>query len=566
MRDIFRDEIAEWLSRQTGMPVEEVENLISRPPDASMGQYAFPCFLPAKRMGRNPKDLAAELAKAFEASELIEEAKDLGPYLNFFVQPQAFVRHVIETALAEGANYGGSKEGKGKTVVVDLSSPNIAKHLGVHHLRSTMIGHALRNIYEALGYRVVAVNHLGDWGTQFGQLIAAYKRYGSPEMLKEDAVTNLNKLYVRFHAEAEKNEAMFEEGRSWFSKLEKGDKEATELWERFRDVSLVEFERIYSILGVTFDSYAGESFYNDKLDAAVERLKEKGLAKVSEEALIVDLSEYDMPPCLLRKRDEASLYATRDICAAEYRREEYDFDKMLYVVGADQRLYFRQLFKVLELMGYEWAKNCAHVDFGLIRFDTSKMSTRRGATILLEDVLDEAIRRAKKIIEEKNPDLADKDQVAKDVGVGAVVFGDLASKRVKDVDFDWDRMISFEGETGPYVQYVHVRLCGILRKFAKPVPEQTDLTLLQEPEELALAGHILDFGAQLRRAAEANEPSVICNYMLKLCSEFNGYYHEHRIVGDDPALTAARVQLVHCLKQTIAKGLGLLGIAAPANM
>jgi len=572
MKNPFVEEIATAISAASRLDPEEVAAALVSPPDPRMGDYSLPCFDLARRMGRKPNEVAAELAGRLEfpPASGVRTARAVGPYLNLFVDPVRFIGWVLDTVRDEGPAYGHSKVGAGKTVLVEYSSPNIAKHLGIHHVRTTMIGNALDRIHRALGYNVVSINFLGDWGTQFGILIAAFKRWGGPETFQGDPVANLNELYVRFNREAEANPDLREEGRAWFKRLEDGDPEAVALWKRFREVSLQAFEEVYRRLGVRFDVISGESEYDKLMPRTISRLVEMGLAREDQGALIVDLKPYKMPPVMLRKSDGATLYDTRDIAAAEDRWNRYHFSRMLYVVGSDQRLHFRQIFKVLELMGYPWAKDCVHVDFGIIRMKgeegAAKMSTRGGRIVMLKDVLDEAVERVRRAIEEKNPALPDRERVAEAVGIGAVVFNDLKRQRTKDVDFDWDAILSFEGDTGPYVQYSHVRICGIIRKYGRPVPRSADVSLLTEPEEHDLAKAIAQFGHVIQRAADACEPSVVSQYLLDLCARFNSYYHKHVVVGDDPALTDARVRLVDALRWTIRNGLDLLGMQAPEEM
>jgi len=576
MKNPFVANIVEQLTAATPLDADALESALSVPPNEAMGDYAFPCFALAKQLRKKPNEIAADLAGKIVPNDLIREARPVGPYVNFFVQPNAFIGWVLNEARERGEKFGHSDIGKGRTVIVEYSSPNIAKHLGVHHIRSTMIGHALCMIYSALGYRTVGVNFLGDWGTQFGILMAAYKKWGGPDTLKGDAVGNLNELYVRFNEEAKADPALREEGRAWFKKLEEGDPEAVELWRTFREVSLAAFQKVYTRLGVQFDVLSGESAYEKQMPETIRRLEDKGLAKIDDGALIVDLKPHKMPPVLLRKSDGATLYDTRDVAAAEARYEEYKFAKMVYVVGGDQKLHFRQIFRVLEMMGHEWAKKCEHVDFGIIRLrdendyggsgSGTKMSTRKGTVIMLKDVLAEAVARVGETIAEKNPDLPNKDAVAEMVGVGAVVFNDLKRQRTKDVDFDWDTVLSFEGDTGPYVQYAHVRLCGILRKYGKPVAEVPDFSRLDQPEDLIMAKALTNLSVAVRRAADANEPSVVAQYLLDLCAKWSNYYHKHQVVGEDASLTDARIALVDAVRQTIANGLALLGVKAPEEM
>ncbi len=570
MNNPFVAEIVEQLAAIAPLGAEEIAGMLSSPPNPEMGDYAFPCFTLSKQLRKKPNEIAADLASRIRCSDSIAAVKSVGPYLNFFVNRTQFVAWAFRSVLTEGERYGHFDIGAGKTVVVEYSSPNIAKHLGIHHVRTTMIGHALDRMYRALGYRVVGINFLGDWGTQFGILIAAQKKWGGPETFEGDAVANLNALYVRFNREAEADPSLRDEGRAWFRKLEARDPEAVALWEQFRAVSLAAYDQVYRRLGVHFDVIGGESQYESHMPETIARLEEAGLAVMDQGALIVDLKAYKMPPLMLRKSDGATLYDTRDVAAAEQRWNEYRFARMIYVVGGDQKLHFRQVFKVLEMMGYAWATDCVHVDFGMVRMKTddgaAKMSTRGGRVVMLKDVLDEAVTRVKQTIAEKNPDLKDADEIAEQVGVGAVIFNDLKRQRTKDVDFDWDAVLSFEGDTGPYVQYAHVRLCSILRKYGKPVDAATDLSLLDEEKDFAVARAVAEFGSVIRRAADTFEPCVISQYLLDLCAKFSTYYHAHQVVGEDASLTAARVVLVDAVRQVIANGLALLGIKAPEEM
>jgi len=570
MDNPFAAEIAHQLAVLTSQDEATVESLLTTPPDETMGDYAFPCFALARAQKKNPAEAARALAAKVQSSRLIAGASAHGPYVNFSVRREAFIAWVLSEAHRRKAEFGHSDLGKGQTVVVEFSSPNITKPAFFHNVRTTMIGNAIANLYAASGCRVVRINYLGDWGTQFGMLISAFKRWGSEETLKGDAVARLNDLYVRFNHEAEAAPSLREEARAWFKRLEDGDPEAVTLWKRFREVCFAPFQEIYNVLGVTFDEVSGESLYEKAMPAIVRRMEESGLARLDQGALIVDLSERKMPPVILRKSDGATLYHTRDIAAAEDRWNRYHFQRMIYVVAQEQRLHFRQLFSALEMMGHNWAKDCRHVDFGMILLKgaagAAKMSTRSGRVVLLREVLDEAIGRARQAIEAKNPGLADKERVAAAIGIGAVVFNDLKRQRIKDVDFDWDAILSFEGETGPYVQYAHARLCSILRKYGQAPAERVNFSLLAEPEEFALAKGMAGLGPAVRRAAESCEPAMVSQYLLDLCARFSSYYHRHKVVGDDPGLTAARVLLVDGIRQTIANGLKLLGIAAPEEM
>lgn len=579
--DYFIQNIVSLLKEKTHLPGEEIERLIEIPPDFKMGDYAFPCYILSKTLKKAPNIIATELSRTLQTFinentpespflkrglREITEVKAVGPYVNFSVDKATLSEIALKTIYEEHDEYGNKNIGKGKTVVIDFSSPNIAKHLAVHHLRSALIGNAIRHIYKALGYTCVGINHLGDWGTQFGQLIVAYKKWGNENAHTSYTVTDLNNLYVKFHQEAEKNPGLEDEARAWFKKLESGDSEAKELWQHFKDISLKEFQKIYDLLGIHFDAFIGESFYNTMVEDTITRIKEKGLARVSEQALIVDLEPHNMPPCLLRKKDDTTLYATRDIAAAEYRKNTYNFDRMIYVVGSEQKLHFQQLFKVLELMGYEWANRCVHVDFGLMKFKDGKMSTRRGKVVLLEDLLTGAVERIRKIIEEKNPSLENKESVARDVGIGAVIFADLCTKRNKDVIFDWDEVLNFEGETGPYIQYTHARLCSILRKYGRPVTADIRFELLKEDEAIILIKNLGQFPSVILKAAEFYEPSLICNYLIDVCGHLNRFYNIHRVLSGDEELEKARILLVDATRQVVKNGLYVLGMQAPERM
>jgi len=563
---VFTDEIVNRLTPLLELPPKEIEGLLQTPADSSMGDYALPCFQLAKVLRKAPPLIAQELADKIGTGPPFTRIEAVKGYLNFFIDRAVLARTVLAAIAEQGERYGESDLGAGRTVVIDYSSPNIAKPLGVHHIRSTMIGNALARIFRALGYRVVSLNYLGDWGTQFGKLMVSYKRREDDLSRGEITVKELLELYVQYHSEAEENEELDDEARAWFRKLEEGDEEATALWRTFREESLKEFQRVYGRLSVEFDSYMGESSFVRESQRVIERLKRKGLATESEGAQVVDLEQWDMPPCLLQKRDGTTLYATRDIAAAEYRHANYEFDQLLYVVGSQQRLHFRQVFKVLELMGYEWACRCRHVDFGMLSFKGGTLSTRRGHMIFLEDVLDRAVELARSIIEEKNPSLDNKDEVAEMIGVGAVIFGDIKQRRNKDIVFDWDTALNFDGETGPYLQYSYVRLGGILRKYEGDLPHTADFSLLTNDEERQLLRLLGEFPRQVERAAEQYEPSIIASYLLDLAGSFNTFYQKHRVISDDMALTDARLVLVQSLRNVIRKGLDLLGIKCPERM
>jgi len=562
----FIEDIIGILSREVNLPTEEIGELVEIPPDPKLGDYAFPCFVLSKGWKKPPEQIAKDLASQLKATELIREIYSIGPYLNFRVNRSKLAEFVLTRIYEQETDYGSDDEGRGKTIVIDFSSPNIAKPFGIGHLRTTVIGNALYHIYKKLGYEVVRINHLGDWGTQFGKVILAYKMWGDEREFLKDPISTLYDLYVRFHREAEKDPALEEKARIWFKRLEDGDKEAKTLWEKFREYSLEEFKRVYRMLGIEFDSYAGESFYEKFMEETIQKIKAKGLARISQDALIVDLEKFDLPPCLLKKKDEATLYATRDIAAAIYRYNTYRFHKSLYVVGSAQKLHFQQVFKVLELLGYPWAKDCVHVDFGWIKFKQKMMSTRKGNIILLEDVLNRSIQLARKIIEEKNPDLQNKDEVAREVGIGAVIFADLSTRRNKDIDFDWDQVLSFDGETAPYVQYTHARLCSLLRKYGKPIQKDIDYEVFSTEEETSLIKLLEDFPRRIKSAGQNYEPAFICSHLIDLCSTFNRFYQRERIITGDERSTRARMLLVKAIQSTIKSGLSLLGIKAPERM
>lgn len=562
----FVEDIVKIISTVIDLKEEEIGSLVEVPPDEKLGDYAFPCFILGKIFKKAPSQIASELASRLKPTELIQEIYSIGPYLNFKISKTQLAEFVLSQVFEKGEDYGSDDIGKGKTIVIDFSSPNIAKPFGIGHLRTTVIGNALYHIYKKLGFDVVRINHLGDWGTQFGKVILAYKMWGDENELIKDPIATLYDLYVRFHRDEEKEPKIEEEARFWFKKLEDGDRETKALWEKFRSYSLEEFNRVYRILGIEFDAIAGESFYNDLMEPTIQEIKSKGLAEISQDALVVNLDRFGMPPCLLKKKDEATLYATRDIAAAIYRYNTYHFCKSLYVVGTAQKLHFQQLFKVLELLGYQWAKDCVHVDFGWIKFKQEMMSTRKGNIILLEDVLNKSVELARKIIEEKNPELENKEEVAKEVGIGAVIFADLSTRRNKDIDFDWDQALSFDGESAPYIQYTHARLCSLMRKYEKPVGKTIDYKVISTEEEITLVKLLENFPRMVKLAADNYEPSFICSYLIDLCANFNRFYQKHRIITEDDSLTEARMLMIEAIQVTLKNGLLLLGIEAPERM
>lgn len=564
----FAMEIASLIAKAADMEPESIREAIEVPANKEMGDYAFPCFKLAKTMRKAPQMIAQELKDKLEKPDFIADIQVVGAYINFFADKTSFVREVMGKVLDKDEDYIKSNMGEGKTIVIDYSSPNIAKPFHVGHLRSTVIGNALYNIYKALGYNCVGVNHLGDWGTQFGKLIVAYKKWGDKETVEREDIKELSRIYVKFHEEAEKDPSLNDEARHWLVKMQEGDSEALELWKWFVDISMKEFNRIYDRLHISFDSYAGESFYNDKMQAVVDELKEKNLLKESEGAQIVDLEEYNMPPCLILRSDGGTLYPTRDIAAALYRKKTYNFYRDIYVTALDQNLHFAQWFKVLELMGYDWAKDeLVHVPFGLVSLGDGKLSTRKGHVVLMEDILNAAVEKTSGIIEEKNPDLPNKDEISEQVGIGAVIFNDLYNSRIKNVVFDFGRMLSFEGETGPYVQYTHARACSILRKAGVEKPEKDiDCSLISDEASVNICKVLSDLPSKLVDAADKYEPYILTRHIVEICKAFNKFYNENNIMGSEGELKKARLAVVYAVKSAIAQSLALLGIAAPEQM
>lgn len=563
----MKNKIAELIFNNVeGLTLDEVKALMEIPPKPDMGDFAFPCFRLAKTMRKAPQMIAGDIKDAIGEVDFLDEIQVQGAYLNFYVNKETFVKSMVEAAMDN--NFGGSDMGKGKSICIDYSSPNVAKNFHVGHLRTTIIGNSLYKIYSKLGYNVVRINHLGDWGTQFGKLIVAYKAWGNEDAVKNDGVAELMKLYVKFHEEADKNPELNDEARAWFAKMEAGDEEALKIWQWFKDISLIEYKRTYDLLGIDFDSYNGESFYRDKTGAVVARIENANLLTESEGAKIVDLEAYDMAPCLILKNDGSSIYATRDLAAIFYRKETYDFVKCLYVTGQEQKLHFAQVFKVVELLGNEWAKDqLVHIPYGLVSLEGAKLSTRSGNIIYAEDILLEAISKIKEIIEEKNPNIPDKDETAKMIGVGAVLFNDLYNQRIKDVSFKWEKLLNFDGETGPYVQYTHARCASILRKVENYTPStDIDYSLITEPEAIELLKEISRFPKVVVDASEKYEPSVVARFAVDVAQSFNKYYNACRINVEEESLRNARVTLVHLTKKTIKDALLLLGIQCPEQM
>ena len=559
-KELIASELAKVIE---GLDQETILNLLEQPKSSDLGDIAFPAFSLAKIERKAPQAIAADIAEKIDASHF-EKVVATGPYVNFFLDKSQISDQVIKSVIQAGADYGQQEEGQGANVTIDLSSPNIAKPFSVGHLRSTVIGDAISNIYKKMGYNTIKINHLGDWGKQFGLLMVAYKKWGSKEAVEANPIDELLKLYVRINAEIENDPALDDEGRLWFKKLEDGDPEATELWQWFRDESLVEFNRIYKLLGVEFDSLNGEAFYNDKMDEAVQILEEKGLLKESKGASIVELDDVNLPPAMIKKSDGATLYITRDIATAIYRARTYNFVKNIYAVGQEQSNHFRQLKAVLKKMGFDWSDDMVHVDFGLVTKNRQKLSTRKGNIILLEPTLQEAISRAKAQIEEKNPELENKEEVAHAVGVGAVKFYDLKTDRRNGYDFDLEAMVSFEGETGPYVQYAYARIQSILRK-ANFTPSADATYSLSDPESWEIIKLLQDFSRVVKRAAENYDPSLIAKYAINLAQAFNKYYAHTRILDESPERDS-RLALSYSTAVVLKEALRLLGVDAPEKM
>jgi arginyl-tRNA synthetase len=563
----FKAHVIQRLAERSGLSQSEIESAVETPPEQAMGDLAFPCFPLAKVMRKAPPLIAKDLAAEFSADEWIQKAEAAGGYLNFFYNRAAYTKSVLDSVKQEGDAFGGSDMGKGKKVLVEFSSPNIAKPFHIGHLFSTAVGNSLEKIYRHLGYDTVKINHLGDWGTQFGKLICAYKHWGVQEVVEKDPINELLKIYVKFHDEVETKPELDDEARMYFKQLEDGDAETTALWQYFRDISLKEFKRTYDMLGISFDSYAGESFYTDKMPEVVEMLTEKGLLQESDRAQVVDLSDENMPPCIIVKSDGTTIYATRDLAAAIYRKRTYDFEKNIYVVGMPQELHFKQIFAVLEKMGYAWAKDCVHVGFGLVKFTDRKLSTRHGDVVFLEDVLSESIQKTLDIVTKNNPDMEDTSEVAKTIGIGAVLYTFLKNSRIKDIVFSWDDMLDFEGESGPYVQYTYARGRSILRR-AECSYEDADYTKITSDDEYALIRQIGSMQDAVLDAAAKNEPFYVTRYVTNLARAFNKFYNSYPILKSDvdEETRKARLAVVDATTQVIRTALGLLGIQTVEKM
>ena len=564
----FEEHIIDKLQELTGLEREIIAKAVETPPDEKLGDLAFPCFPLAKVMRKAPPVIAQELAKQLSADEYIDRVDAVGGYLNFFYDRSMFISDTIKAAKASGEDWGKSKIGEGKTVLVEYSSPNIAKPFHIGHLFSTAVGNSLARIYKFLGYDVESLNHLGDWGTQFGKLISAYKRWGDPKTIEKDPINELLKIYVKFHEEAEKHPELEDEAREYFKKLEDGDAETTELWKYFKDQSLVEFKRVYDMLGVSFDSYNGEAFYSDKMDEIVDILREKGLLTESEGAQVVDLSDMNMPPCIILKSDGATIYATRDIAAALYRHRTYNFDKNIYVVGLPQSLHFRQIFETMKRAGWEWSKDCVHVGFGLVKLPGKNMSTRHGDVVFLEEVLNESIEKTRSIIESNGSKVDDIDDVSKKIGIGAILYTFLKNSREKDIVFSWDTMLDFDGESAPYCMYGYARGKSILRRAEGIDYSDADLSMAVSEDAYTLVKLINGFGDAVVCAAEKNEPFYVNRYVTSLVKAFNKFYNTNPIMRDDvdDETKKARLAIVDATCTVIKSALNLLGIDVVESM
>lgn len=548
-----------------GVDKSELLALVAIPKDSAMGDLCIPCFKLAKEMKKPPMAIADEIAKSVTKSEMIEEVTSVAGFVNFKFNKIAFAKQTLQEVLSKGENYGKSDEGNGKTVCIDYSSVNIAKPFHMGHLLNTALGGAIYRIYTALGYNVVGINHLGDWGTQFGKLIVAFKRWGSKQEVEKRGVRALVDIYVRFHKEEESDPNLGDEARAWFKAIEDGNAEALELFEYFKGVTLKEVDRIYKRLHVKFDSYAGESFYNDKMQPVLDELTAKGLLQESDGAKVVKFEDENMAPCLLQRSDGATLYATRDMAAAFYRKNTYDFYKCLYVVAYQQNLHFQQVFKVLDMMGCEWSKDMVHVAHGMVSLENGAMSTREGNVVFLEDVLNTVVEKALRVIEEKNPHLADKEKIAEQIGVGATLFGVLYNSRIKDMVFSIDKVLNFEGETGPYVQYTYAR-CNSLFDKCGEIGSEIDYKGLDNEVSKAIVALLDRYPQILQESAKKYEPSVVTRYAIDLAQAFNKFYFECKIGTEAEGIKNSRLLLTKAVRQVLGNALGLLGIETPQKM
>ncbi|MDF2543389.1 MAG: arginyl-tRNA synthetase [Herbinix sp.] len=551
-----------------GISLPDTENYVEIPTNIELGDFSLPCFTLAKTLKKSPKVIAEELCNHVnyqnnDNDNMISEAKAVNGYLNIFIDRAYFIEQIITDVF--NTSYGSSEIGNGKTICMDYSSPNIAKNFHIGHLRTTLIGNSLAKIYSKLGYKVVRINYLGDWGTQFGKLIVAYKKWSNKKIVEEKGIEELLRLYILFGKEAESNPELNDEARAWFTKMEHGNEEALSLWQWFKDISLIEFDRVYKMLHIEFDSYVGESFYMDKVPALVTELKNKKLLVESQGANIINLDDFGMPPCLITKKDGSSIYHSRDIAAALYRKQTYHFEKCLYVTGMEQRLHFSQVFKAIELMGYEWASDLYHIPYGLVSMGGEKLSTRKGNVLYAEDILNEAVSRALNAIEEKNPDLHDKLNTAKKIGIGAVIFHDLSNQLIRDVQFKWDEVLNFDGMTAPYIQYTYARSKSILRKSPNGNGD-VDLTCLTDSISYELVKKLALYPDIVKDAAVKFEPYIIARYAYALSNLFNKFYHECRILNADDNIKKSRIVLVDAVQKVICDSMSLLGIECPEEM
>ena len=570
----FKEEIAKAISEQVpDLSVEEIEEIVEIPQDTAMGDYAFPCFRLAKVLRKAPPLIAKGIVEGISENPLFEKVEQVNAYVNMFISKEQFAKVTLAEAI-DSENFGRTDIGGGKTVIVEYSSPNIAKPFHIGHIRSTVIGNSLYKIYDALGYKVIRLNHIGDYGTQFGKMIVAYRHWGNEEDVKREPIVTLLGYYTKFHVEVENDPKLDDEAREAFMKLEQGEKEEVALWQWFRDESLKEFMRVYDMLDIQFDEFDGESFYSDKMQRFIDELDQKGLLEESEGAHIVDLSQFDLPPALITKSDGSTLYCTRDIATAVYRKETYDFYKNIYVVASQQNLYFQQWMKVVKLLGYDWVKDCVHVPFGLVSLEEGTMSTRHGRVVFLEDVLNKAVEKTKEIIAEKNPDAdqAHIDEVAKEVGIGAVVFQELSNNKIKDYVFKWDKVLNFDGETGPYVQYTHARCASVLRKAGDDIVAKAnklgsiDYKYLTSESAYELLKMLYAFPEVVVDAGEKYEPSIVTRQVIDIAQAYNRFYHDEHILTDNEDEKVAKVALTIATKNAIKNGLGLLGIKSPDRM
>ena len=569
----YVDKIADLIAPQVeGLEKDEIRKMIEIPADSKMGDYAFPCFKLAKILRKAPPLIAKGIAEAIADDPIFEKVEQVNAYVNMFINKEAFAGDVISEVIEKGDDFGKSEIGAGRPVVVEYSSPNIAKPFHIGHIRSTVIGASIAKIYDYLGFKVIRINHLGDYGTQFGKMIVAYRHWGNKQDVIDEPIKTLLGYYTKFHEEAEKDPSLEDEARATFTKLEHGEPEETEIWQWFRDESLKEFSRVYDMLGIKYDSYAGESFYSDKMPRFVKELEDKGLMEEDDGARLVRLDDYGLTPALIQKSDGSTLYITRDIAAAVYRKETYDFYKNIYVVASQQNLHFQQWIQILELMGYEWARDCVHVPFGLVSLEDGTMSTREGRVVFLEDVLNGAVDKTREIIKEKNPDADPEmvEEVAKAVGIGAVVFNELSNYRIKDYVFSWDHVLNFEGETGPYVQYTYARSCSILRNAGEAVvakaKEGFDPSYLTGESAHALSSLLYRFPDVILEAGEKYEPSIVTRHLVDIAQAFNKFYHDEHILVDNEDEKVAKVAMVMAAQTAIRNGLDILCMKAPEKM